>query len=75
MNWDVFISHASEDKELVARPLAELLRGSGATVWLEQVSVPTLNGATSGLADATGPINRSALPELVTVTICVLSAP
>ncbi len=23
--WDVFISHASEDKEIVARPLADLL--------------------------------------------------
>lgn len=36
MNWDVFISHASEDKALVARPLADLLRGSGLTVWLDE---------------------------------------
>src|SRR5262245_54601411 len=36
MNWDVFISHASEDKELVARPLADLLRSSGVTVWLDE---------------------------------------
>ena len=26
MSWDIFISHASEDKQLVARPLADLLR-------------------------------------------------
>ena len=36
MNWDVFISHASEDKELVARPLSDLLRGNGVTVWLDE---------------------------------------
>lgn len=33
--WDVFISHASEDKEVVARPLAEALRERGLTVWLD----------------------------------------
>lgn len=36
MNWDIFISHASADKELVARPLADLLRSSGVTVWLDE---------------------------------------
>jgi len=36
MPWDIFISHASEDKELVARPLADLFRGSGVTVWLDE---------------------------------------
>ncbi|MFO0777975.1 MAG: TIR domain-containing protein [Nitrospira sp.] len=34
--WDVFISHASEDKVSVARPLAELLQRSGLAVWLDQ---------------------------------------
>lgn len=33
--WDVFISHASEDKQAVARPLAESLRQAGVTVWLD----------------------------------------
>ncbi len=33
--WDVFISHASEDKEAVALPLAEELRQAGLTVWLD----------------------------------------
>jgi hypothetical protein len=33
--WDVFVSHASEDKDAVARPLAEHLRELGVTVWLD----------------------------------------
>jgi len=33
--WDVFISHASEDKEDFVRPLAESLRGSGLRVWYD----------------------------------------
>ena len=34
--WDVFISHASEDKATVARPLAASLRRAGARVWLDE---------------------------------------
>jgi hypothetical protein len=34
-NWDIFISHASEDKATVARPLADALRKAGARVWLD----------------------------------------
>jgi hypothetical protein len=34
--WDIFISHASEDKEAVARPLAESLRRSFVRVWLDE---------------------------------------
>lgn len=34
--WDIFISHASEDKDLVARPLANLLAGTGLKVWLDE---------------------------------------
>ncbi|HEX4953149.1 MAG TPA: toll/interleukin-1 receptor domain-containing protein [Thermoanaerobaculia bacterium] len=36
MLWDVFISHASEDKDDVARPLADLLHGMGLRVWLDE---------------------------------------
>jgi hypothetical protein len=36
MRWDVFISHASEDKLDVARPLADLLGRSGLRVWLDE---------------------------------------
>jgi hypothetical protein len=34
-DWDVFISHASEDKESVAIPLCELLQRAGLRVWLD----------------------------------------
>ncbi|MEU9506629.1 DUF1883 domain-containing protein [Micromonospora sp. NPDC048170] len=33
--WDVFISHASEDKPAVVTPLAEHLRELGVSVWLD----------------------------------------
>jgi TIR domain len=37
--WDVFISHASEDKETVARPLASLLRDRDLEVWYDEFSL------------------------------------
>jgi TIR domain len=36
MKWDVFISHASEDKADVARPLTDLLEKAGLRVWLDE---------------------------------------
>jgi hypothetical protein len=33
--WDVFISHASEDKESIARPLAAALQQHGVRVWFD----------------------------------------
>src|SRR5690242_19270256 len=33
--WDLFISHASEDKREVAMPLAEALERAGMAVWLD----------------------------------------
>jgi len=36
MLWDVFISHAREDKAAVARPLQELLEDAGLRVWLDE---------------------------------------
>lgn len=36
---DVFISHATEDKEKVARPLAEALRNNGLDVWFDEYSL------------------------------------
>jgi TIR domain/Protein kinase domain len=36
MSWDIFISHASEDKNEVARPLAQLLQAAGLSVWLDE---------------------------------------
>ena len=34
--WDLFIAHASEDKDEVARPLYDLLTRSGLKVWLDE---------------------------------------
>jgi len=38
-DWDVFISHASEDKESVVVPLAESLRRAGLKVWLDRQEI------------------------------------
>lgn len=37
--WDVFISHASEDKEDFARPLADSLHRSGLLVWYDEFTL------------------------------------
>lgn len=37
--WDVFISHASEDKDAIARPLADALRAKGLRVWYDEFSL------------------------------------
>ena len=34
--WDVFISHASEDKESIARPLKNALTDAGLRVWYDE---------------------------------------
>jgi hypothetical protein len=39
MDWDVFISHAWEDKEDIARPLAESLRRKGLRVWYDEFTL------------------------------------
>lgn len=35
-DFDVFISHASEDKDAVVRPLANALKGKGLNVWYDE---------------------------------------
>lgn len=37
--WDLFISHASEDKEAFVRPLAEELRAFGVRVWYDDFTL------------------------------------
>jgi hypothetical protein len=37
--WDFFISHASEDKDAIARPLAEALRSRNYRVWYDAFSL------------------------------------
>lgn len=36
MSWDVFVSHASEDKKAVAEPLSAALGKVGVSVWLDR---------------------------------------
>jgi len=45
--YDIFVSHAYEDKERVARPLAELLRSVGLSVWYDEFTLK--------LGDSLGP--------------------
>ncbi len=37
--WDVFISHATEDKQEIARPLADALTAKGLRVWYDEFSL------------------------------------
>ncbi len=37
--WDVFISHASEDKDHLARPLATALEANGVRVWFDELTL------------------------------------
>lgn len=37
--WDAFISHASEDKDLFVRPLAESLQSFGLSIWYDELSL------------------------------------
>jgi hypothetical protein len=37
--WDVFLSHASQDEQTVALPLTETLRRAGVRVWLDQFQI------------------------------------
>ncbi len=37
--WDVFICHATEDKDSVARPLAKRLESAGVKVWLDETAL------------------------------------
>ena len=37
--WDVFISHASEDRDSFVRPLAVSLKQLGVEVWFDEFSL------------------------------------
>jgi hypothetical protein len=39
LQWDVFVSHASEDKDSFARPLATRLREVGLRVWFDEFTL------------------------------------
>ena len=51
MEWDVFISHAGEDKDQVARPLAKQLTALGVRVWYDEAAL-TLGDSLNRSIDA-----------------------
>ena len=36
MTWDAFLSHASEDKDIVARALYNVLTNLGKKIWFDE---------------------------------------
>ena len=38
-DWDVFVSHASEDKDAVAEPLVRALVDAGLRVWYDRIEL------------------------------------
>jgi hypothetical protein len=48
--FDVFLSHASEDKDAIARPLYDALRAEGITVWFDE-AVLKMGDSLSGKID------------------------
>lgn len=47
--WDVFICHASEDKESFVQPLAEILRKLGVSVWYDKFSFELGDSLSKGI--------------------------
>lgn len=47
--WDLFLSHATEDKAAVARPLARALRALGLTVWLDEDALELGDSLSEGI--------------------------
>ena len=52
--WDFFISHASEDKEVIAGPLADTLKGKGLAVWYDDFSLTVGDSLRESITRATG---------------------
>ncbi len=47
--WDIFISHASEDKDSFVRPLADALRKQGLRVWYDEFTLKLGAGLRSSI--------------------------
>lgn len=48
-NWDIFISYAHEDRDVVARPLATRLRELGLQVWFDEYELNLGDSITQGI--------------------------
>ena len=51
MPWDVFISHASDDKTEVAEPLAAALEAAGVSVWLDKKQITLGDSLMQSISD------------------------
>lgn len=49
--WDVFVSHAHEDKEQIARPIAHLLADMGFRVWFDEWELEVGDSITQKISD------------------------
>ena len=49
MEYDVFISHASQDKDSVARPLVKLLKDLGLRAWIDEFELKVGDSLRSGI--------------------------
>lgn len=54
MPWDVFISHATEDKEAVAAPLAMALKAAGISVWYDEFELRVGDGLRQSIEEGLG---------------------
>jgi hypothetical protein len=48
--WDLFICHATEDKEDIARPLAHLLHAANLKVWFDEFSLKLGDSLTESIS-------------------------
>jgi hypothetical protein len=60
--YDIFISHASEDKDMVARPLAEALQKTGLNVWYDELVLKIGDSLREKIAEG---INNSRFAVLI----------
>ena len=50
-NWDVFISHASEDKDTVVRQLADTLEKLKVRIWFDEFSLKVGDSLSKSIDD------------------------
>ena len=66
--WDVFVSHASEDKESVARPIAMALEANGLRTWLDAQELNVGDSLRLDYINQTGPTDAWVTLDTVTLT-------
>ena len=62
MKYDIFISHASEDKKEIAKPLADLLIKNNLTVWYDEYSLSIGDSLTEKIEEG---LSKSSLGVII----------